>query len=889
MKNEGIILLNLYALIILIILSCIFFTKKRLHKAEDNTYGSLLIFSMITILFGLLLGIFMGYGIPNRDIFILVFNKIYLMGLVITISIFAFYTFCISKNNSKHFDLVKKIYKVLFYINIILITILPLDINYVNDEVVTSGPAMYFTYSVFSVVYLVLVILVLSNVKNIKNKKYIPILILIFEGIGITLIQIFNPALNYIINPSTVLTCLIMYFTIENPDVKMIQQLNTARITAEKANQAKSDFLSSMSHEIRTPLNAIVGFSQMIESENSIDACKEDAKDIVMASQNLLEIVNGILDISKIEANKMEIVNKEYYLLPEMENLSKLMIPRIGEKPIELVTEFASDIPDIMYGDIGKIKQIVTNLLTNSVKYTESGRIEFKIKCVNEKDKCSLVISVADTGRGIKPEKINTLFTKFNRLEEDKNSTIEGTGLGLAITKSLVDMMGGKIVVQSKYGEGSMFIVYLAQKIVKMDAGIDLTTKANELNYDFSGHKILVVDDNKLNLKVAEKILKGFNIEITLVESGFECIDLIKANESYDLILMDDMMPKMKGTETLKKLKELPNFSIPVIALTANALSGIREKYIQDGFNDYLGKPIEKEELVDLLSKYLSKKQTIETQLPKTDVIVEKTNITQPTVAIEQNVNSNGKKILIVDDNKLNIKVASHVMKPYNFVIEEAYSGQECIEKVRNSKYDLIFMDYMMPEMDGIQTLNNLKQLPNFNTPVIALTADSVDGARKRFLDAGFNEYISKPLDKEIFNDVLNKFINNSTNSSNVTVESTKGNINYLKQNGIDVDKGIELLGNEEMYNDILKDFILTIQERLMKLNDFFNKLDMANYAIEVHSLKSDSKYLGFNKLAELSYEHEVKSKANDIEYIKTHYKELLDEFTLIAEILKKY
>ena len=173
-----------------------------------------------------------------------------------------------------------------------------------------------------------------------------------------------------------------------------------------------------------------------------------------------------------------------------------------------------------------------------------------------------------------------------------------------------------------------------------------------------------------------------------------------------------------------------------------------------------------------MLSKYLTKKQTIESPLPKKDVEVSKNSITQQNAIIKQNVNSSGKKILIVDDNKLNIKVASHVMKPYNFIVEEAYSGKECIEKVKNKEYDLIFMDYMMPEMDGIQTLNNLKQLDNFSTPVIALTTDSVDGARKRFLDAGFNEYISKPLDKEIFNDVLNKFINNSTISSNVTNEN---------------------------------------------------------------------------------------------------------------------
>ena len=241
-----------------------------------------------------------------------------------------------------------------------------------------------------------------------------------------------------------------------------------AKEKAETMDRLKSAFLANMSHEIRTPLNAIVGFSECIKTEKTLDDAIKDADDIIMASNNLLEIVNGILDISKIEANKMEIVNKEYQLLPEAENIAKLMEPRIGEKPVELKTHFAKDIPAVMYGDIGKIKQVITNILTNAVKYTEKGEINFSINCINKDEVSSLVISIEDTGRGIKQDKIDTLFTKFNRLDEDRNTTLEGTGLGLAITKSLVEMMGGKIIVQSKYGEGSTFTVYLNQKIVKM-------------------------------------------------------------------------------------------------------------------------------------------------------------------------------------------------------------------------------------------------------------------------------------------------------------------------------------------------------------------------------------------------------------------------------------
>ena len=292
-------------------------------------------------------------------------------------------------------------------------------------------------------------------------------------------------------------------------------------------------------------------------------------------------------------------------------DLTKLIIPRIGEKPIELKTNFSKDIPAILYGDKGKIKEIITNLLTNAVKYTEKGLIVFSVSCINDKNISKLVISVEDTGRGIKPEKIDKLFTKFNRLEEDRNTTLEGTGLGLAITKNLVEMMGGKIVVQSKYGSGSKFTVYLKQKIVSINK---VTVKEGKIDenldnqsLEYFNKKILIVDDNKLNIKVATRLLTPYKVEIDTCESGITCLDKIKQGNKYDLILLDDMMPKLSGVETLKELKKEKEFNIPVIALTANAINGMREKYLSDGFNDYLAKPIDKLELRRVLNEYLKK------------------------------------------------------------------------------------------------------------------------------------------------------------------------------------------------------------------------------------------------------------------------------------------
>ena len=575
------------------LLTIIYFSKKRFDKLENKVYSSIVINNLVALV-SLFLTVFFRYA------FVV---KIYLIFLTLWIALFALYMLIVSIE--KKIKIGKKFiltYFIIYALFTLVILLLPIE---KLSNLVISGPSITFS-TVVSVVYIITILIsIFVNKKNLKNKKYIPIYVFIVVGILTLIIQRMYPEL-LLITPLESFITFLMYFTIENPDVKMMKELQFAKDYAEKANHAKSDFLSSMSHEIRTPLNAIVGFSECIMTDKTLDEAKEDAANVVMASNNLLEIVNGILDISKIEANKMEIINKNYSLLPELNSLAKLMIPRIGDKELVLKTHFATDIPGVMYGDIGKIKQIITNILTNAVKYTEKGSIDFSVNCINKDDVCSLVISVEDTGRGIRPDKIDSLFTKFNRLDEDRNTTIEGTGLGLAITKALVDMMGGKIVVQSKYGEGSKFTVYLNQRIVEL-YGKEEEKKEEGTLASYHGSHVLVVDDNDLNLKIIDKLLKKYNIMTTLVASGKNCLDLINDHEYFDLILMDDMMPEMNGKETFAKLKEIEGFKTPVVALTANALSGMKEQYLKLGFNDYLAKPINKDELDEVLKKYLKK------------------------------------------------------------------------------------------------------------------------------------------------------------------------------------------------------------------------------------------------------------------------------------------
>lgn len=599
--NVG-LLLTIISFVYVSLITGIYFSKKRITILENKIYEALLITTILgfgTNIISFLLDIYFSSFFYLRILFI----KLYYCYLITFLFCMALYLILSNEKNKKIINGLT----IFYFLSLIINAVLPVSFIEINRQVYIVGTNIYFVYFIFIIFFIGISLYLIINKKK-ANKKSLPAFFYIVLAVPVLFIQLLYPEL--LLEPCLISFILIlMYHTIENPDLKMMNELELAKKNAERANEAKTDFLSSMSHEIRTPLNAIVGFSHSILEDETLDEAKDEARDIIMASQNLLEIVNGILDISKIEAGKMEMVEVEYTPKKVFEDITKLLLPRLGEKPIELRTNFSDDIPAVLYGDMGKVREIATNLLTNAIKYTEKGFIDFQVSCINEKEFSKLVISVEDTGRGIKTEKIDKLFTKFQRLEEDKNTTLEGTGLGLAITKNLVEMMGGKIVVQSKYGSGSKFTVYLKQKIVKMieEKIIDKEIKNTSLD-DYSKSKVLIVDDNMLNIKVATRLLKNYGIIPDSVLSGEDALKKVK-EKKYDLILMDDMMPQLSGVETLQKLKEDKEFKVPVVVLTANAISGMREKYLSVGFVDYLAKPIDKLELARVLKENLSKKK----------------------------------------------------------------------------------------------------------------------------------------------------------------------------------------------------------------------------------------------------------------------------------------
>lgn len=598
------LLLLVGSLFYIIMIAILYFKKPRIPSIENKIYKYLLFVGIFGIVMDIT-GIYVHSNLPDESLirwFVLRFYHSYLLTTIFLLSLYMVILKYekITKKCEKNIFLLIGIYVVCLIVNFIT----PVVHHKEGNIIYATGPNINFLYLVAGIAVLCWTVYIIKNFKKLKKKKYTPIIIFVISSVPVLSIQMQDPSLLLVTSLIT-FVIVFMYHTIENPDVKLIAELEIARDAAEKASHAKSDFLSSMSHEIRTPLNAIVGLSEDMKNykDQLPNEVIEDIEDIGNASGTLLEIVGNILDINKIESGKMELVNLPYNLVEEIKSLVSVTTTRIGEKPITFHLNLNSNLPYQLLGDKVHIKGVINNLLSNAIKYTDAGSISLNVHSINNDTSCLLSISVVDTGKGIREEDISRLFSKFERLDIEKNSTIEGTGLGLAITKKLVEMMNGTINVQSEFGKGSTFVVQIPQEIIEMNAPVEKAVEVLEVVEEKSyGHKkILLVDDNKLNIKVARKALDPFDFEITECSNGVEALEHVVNGDEYDLILLDIMMPVMGGEETMQKLKEKPGFHIPVLALTADAVDGAKERYLSLGFTDYLAKPFTKKELEERL------------------------------------------------------------------------------------------------------------------------------------------------------------------------------------------------------------------------------------------------------------------------------------------------
>ena len=528
--------------------------------------------------------------------------------------------------------------------------------------------------------------------------------------------------------------------------VERQNELETELKISEARSEAKSVFLSNMSHEIRTPINAVLGMNEMILRESREPGTIEYAENVRNAGNTLLGLVNDILDFSKIEAGKMDIIPVDYDLSSVLNDLVTMIQTRADDKGLKLEVKVDPDIPVELHGDEIRVKQVATNILTNAVKYTEKGTVTLDVgyeKLPEADGMIGLRFSISDTGIGIKKEDMAKLFTAFDRIEEQRNRTIEGTGLGMNITQRLLSMMGSELKVQSEYGKGSTFSFTVKQGVVS-DHRIGnyeesyrrtlAQRKRYKEKFTAPDAHVLVIDDTPMNLSVFRSLLKTTLIHIDTAESGFEGVELANKN-LYDILFIDHMMPKKDGIETLAEIRagEGPNRGTKAVCLTANAVSGAREKYISAGFDDYLTKPIVPEKLEQMIMEYLPEEKL--TKIPVTDETSEAPSI--PTV-------------LVIDDDEVIRVNAEKILKPY-YNIVCCGDGRTGVETAEKEQPDLILLDIQLNGMNGFDVLRLLRKNDRTkDIPVMFVTGDSSEETEVKGFRDGVSDFVRKPFVPEV-------------------------------------------------------------------------------------------------------------------------------------------
>jgi signal transduction histidine kinase/DNA-binding response OmpR family regulator len=654
---------------------------------------------------------------------------------------------------------------------------------------------------------------------------------------------------------------------------------------AEAANIAKSAFLARMSHEIRSPMNVILGITEMqMEKEGLSLDTREAIGKVHKSGYLLLNIINDILDMSKIEAGKLELTPVNYHVASMINDTVQLNIIRYDSKPIQFELQAAQDIPTTLYGDELRIKQILNNIITNAFKYTEAGKISMaaSVEYKNEQgESIELIFRISDTGRGMKSEQVDKLFDDYTRFNLKANRTTEGTGLGMGITKRLVQLMNGEINVESEPGKGSVFTVRLPQGIVAGTGvfGEELAKNISQLSYDQPAQKkngpqivreympygsVLIVDDMEPNLYVARGLMFPYGLSIETAGSGAEAISKIKNGTKFDIIFMDHFMPKMDGMETVKIIREL-GYTRPIVALTANALVGQADMFMENGFDGFISKPIDIRQLNIMLNKLIRDRYPIETVEAARHL---KDNLEQKAASARLDLSNI--KALVVDDFLPNLNVAAGILRKYKMQVDCVLNGQEAVNRIKSGEpaYDIIFMDHLMPEMDGIETVRLIRSIDTEyakSVPIIALTTltdDVTDG--QMFLDNGFQAFLPKPLSLAKVDAFFKDWIHSKNKLNPVDSDKKEKNMK-IEITGVDESKVMELYdGDMEIFLPVLRSYLSVIPASLEKIRSVSAET-LADYRVIVHGVKSTSESIGAMEARNMAAELESLAKAGDL------------------------
>lgn len=577
-----------------LLLILVFKIKKKNNLLSNNTFFIL----SLSLLIGFILELIINFlsTLTLKPVMLEVYTKLYLIFIVCWFSIFSVYTFLISKKDDTLNKTIMILYALLTLVSSLSIILLPLNIDTTNFIYISGNSINIFKVLLPSMLCILFLRTILNrNVISITKCNYIYVALILLSIC--TFLE-----LKYELNIITTILLFITYLvflTIENPALKEYEIINNLRLRALKANMNKTDFLSNISHELRTPLASIISSIDEIKNYNLPPEFKDTINDIVDSSSSLLDIVGNVIDINKIENKVYDIKEKNYSIKETVEKLIKMNTKKYNKENVIFKYFISESTPQNLFGDKTKIKEIINNVLDNSFKYTDKGSISLTINSEIVSDICNLIIEIKDTGIGIKSEDLNKIFNGSD-VDNEINSDVDRDGLGLLVTKNLVSLLGGTITVSSYYGSGSIFTIKIPQRLRNELETIEQTNTTKFIN-----KRILLVDDDKLNNRILKRLLNIYDIELDTCERGIECIDKINNGEHYDLILMDIMMPDMNGIDTLKKLKSNKNFNTKVVALTADALSTSKNKYIKTGFTDYIPKPFKKEELEQKLKELL--------------------------------------------------------------------------------------------------------------------------------------------------------------------------------------------------------------------------------------------------------------------------------------------